>query len=312
MHRSFRFIDDFIKALYGIRLMENPMPDPFQDIAELSNAYNVMMNVVKERRKPITPEFVQHIYPLVILALQWDDLKKQGKLTAKFRRRCRQRVATSDNFYGTMFEIDMASRFLSSGWDVGFVEDYVQEGKRIDFLCSRGSELGKIVGVECFSKRYADRNTQGSVTIKRLNSNIRGKAKKFEERYTKKLGIPLNERVLYVDITTTDYSPPTVLGDLERGIEVSSGLDAVVFTWIEEQPPKRTAHIPRQLHEKYKVVGRIKKDNFPSSYVLAIVERPDALGYAMEAFYIRPHVYPEPKISVGQPESLEDYERKQT
>ena len=115
----------------------------------------------------------------------------------------------------------------------------------MDFLFHKKS---KVAGVECLSKRYAE----NSLTINKINKDIGEKAKKFKQEYIEKLKIPLDERLLIIDITTTDYSPPKILKDLE-GTRRSSKLDAVMFTWREDIIDGKN----HSLRVKYKIFGNI-------------------------------------------------------
>ena len=89
MFRSFEIIDSLVRDLYGVRLMEKPMPRQLGRIEELGNACRAITGIVQDRRKPFTAEFVRCVYPVLEVAVQWSALKDEGKLTQDFLERCR-------------------------------------------------------------------------------------------------------------------------------------------------------------------------------------------------------------------------------
>jgi len=154
MYKSFRVIDDFVKEVFGFNLITRPMNPKVAQIKELKNAYDTIMNVIDGQRRPFSNEFVHFVYPLLEVSVQWAELRKRAQLTTEFLGKCRQRIKnTQSNYYGTLFEIDMASRCLLSNWHLEFVEDYTKPEKQIDFVFHKMSE---VTGVECLSKRYSE------------------------------------------------------------------------------------------------------------------------------------------------------------
>ena len=208
----------------------------------------------------------------------------------------RHRVKSQTDFYGTIFEIDMASRCLLSGWDIRFVEDYVEQQKQIDFVFFMKNKPARVSGVECLSKRY----TANSLTIKKINSDINSKADKYEEecmqKLSDKLGVSLDQRLLVIDITKPDYSIPDISVQLDT-ISRSSRLDGVVFTWRQDF----TDGDDHSLRVQYKTVGNVDKGYFSTTYAAEFHKGP--------VFFMRKYVYPEPSVSWVQPEErLEDYQ----
>jgi len=212
MYNSFQTIEDFIKEVYGFNFIKEPMDPKVAKIRELKKAYDTIMRINQGQRKPLPNGFVKYVYPLLEVSVQWAGLKKEDKRSREFLEKCKQRVKTPSNFYGTIFEIDMASRCSLSNWQIDFVEDHIKEGKQIDFVFYKVSKQDNVAGVECSSNRY----TQSSLTIEKTNRKISEKAKKFKQEYIEKLGISLDERLLIIDITTDDYAPPKILKDLDR------------------------------------------------------------------------------------------------
>lgn len=293
MYKSFQIIDDFVKEVYGFNFTKEPMDPKIAGIRELKNAYDIILRMNRSQRKPLPSEFVKCVYPLLEVSVQWVELKKKNLFKA-FLEKCKQRVRTQSNFYGTIFEIDMASRCLLSNWDIEFVEDYTKEGKQIDFVFHRENKQDKVTGVECLSKRYAE----GSLTINKINRDISAKAKKFRQKYIKKLGTPLDEGLLIIDITTADYSSPKILKDLYRTRE-SSKLDAIIFTWREDIIDSEN----HSLRAKYKTFGNINEEYFSVTYA--------AEFHKGHVFFMRKYIEPEPAFSsAGSEESIEDYHQK--
>jgi hypothetical protein len=228
MYKSFEMINDFVKDIYGLSIIQEPMPTAFRKIRELENSHNAIMSIIKDKRKPFSDEFVKYIYPLLEVSIQWEMLKNKGNLTGEFIEKCKRRAKTQTNYYGTIFEIDTATRCFLSDWQPAeYREDYTKPEKQIDFIFKRNEAL---VGVECLSKRY----TENNLTIKKLNKDIHDKAKKFKQEYISKLGVQLDERVLLIDITTSTYSPPILLSQLSK-TQKSNNLDGVVYTWREDR-----------------------------------------------------------------------------
>ena len=293
MYKSFQIIHDFIKEVYGFDFIKKPMDHRIAKIRELKNAYDTIMKINQVQRKPLPNEFVKYVYPLLEVSVQWAELKKK-EFFKPFLEKCKQRVKTQSNFYGTIFEIDMASRCLLSNWDIEFVEDYTKEGKQIDFIFHKHD---KVAGVECLSKRYAE----SSLTIDKINTDISAKAKKFGQEYIGKLGIPLDERLLIIDITTADYSSPKILEDLDR-TRKSSKLDAVIFTWREDIIDGEN----HSLKVKYKIFGDIEEKYFSVAYAAEF-----HMTNKGPVFFMRKYVEPEPSCGKWGPEErIEDYRQK--
>jgi len=296
MYKSFQIIDDFVKEVYGFNFIKKPMDRRIAKIRELKNAHDTIMKINQVQRKPLPNEFVKYLYPLIEVSVQWAELKKKECFKA-FLEKCKQRVKTQSNFYGTIFEIDMASRCLLSNWSVEFVEDYTKEGKQIDFIFHKENEHRKVAGVECLSKRYAE----SSLTIDKINKDISAKAKKFRQEYIGKLGIPLNERLLIIDITTADYSSPKILEDLDR-TRKSRELDGVIFTWREDIIDGEN----HSLRVKYKIFGDIEEKYFSVTYAAEF-----RITNKGPVFFMRKYVEPEPSCGKWGPEErIEDYRQK--
>lgn len=294
MYKSFQIIDDFVREVYGFTFIKKPMDHKIAKIRELKNAYDTIMRINQSQRRPLSNEFVQYIYPLLEISVQWAELKKKGKITGEFLEKCKQRVRTQSNFYGTIFEIDMASRCLLSDWNVDFVEDYSKEGKQIDFLFHKES---KAAGVECLSKRYSEKN----LTIVKINKDISKKAKNFKQEYIEKLKIPLNENLLIIDITTTGYSSPKILGEI-CNTRISSKLDGVIFTWREDVIDGKN----HSLRTKYKSLGNIDKRYFSVTYASEF-----HITNEGPVFFMRKYVEPEPTFGKwGSEENVQDYRQK--
>lgn len=309
MNRSFQRIDDLIKDLYGVRLLEEPISPRLSGIRELVNAHDAIVKMMKEQRRPLTAEFVQCVYPLVELEFKWSRLKKAGNDTRKFRQRCKRHAENEGkklnefNFYGTIFEIGMAADYLLKGWQVTFVEDSVKIGKPIDFLLHGKGKQQQVCGVQCLSKRYAGRWGKHGITVDMLNTAILKKAEKFTGENLSKLPLLPDVRLLLIDLTTTDYSAPAVLGYLQDQVKITDRLDVVVFAWTEEISPRLAPHENHSIRWRYQVVGDAKKAWLPDQWEALVFEAKGSIsGYG-----VRPYVYPPPTIRVSQPETLEEY-----
>jgi hypothetical protein len=292
MYKSFRLIDDFVNEVFGFNLIMKPMNPKVAQIKELKNAYDTIMNVIDGQRRPFSNEFVHFVYPLLEVSVQWAELRKRAQLTTEFLEKCKQRIKnTQYNYYGTLFEIDMASRCFLSDWHPKFVEDYTKPEKQIDFVFYKVSE---VAGVECLSKRYSE----DRLTMENMNKDISEKGEKFKPQYIKALGIALDKRVLIIDITTSAYSQPTILNDLAR-TRVSSKLDGVVYTWREDIVNGEN----HDLIAKYETFGDINKVYFSTTYAAHF-----HLTNKGPVFFVRKYVEPEPTWGeCGPEESAKDY-----
>ncbi len=287
MYKSFEIVRDFIEDLYGVDFLQETMDSELTGTAvgELKNAHRTIMTILSERRKPVVDELVRDVYPLLEVAVQWWGLKKEGKLAEYFMERCRERVSGPGNFYGTIFEIDMASRCILSNWAVEFVEDCNKEGVRqIDFVVRRSNQPDNVVGVECRSQRFTE-----ALTIDKIQQAIDHHADKFAPEHIAALGYPLHEKVLVVNLTRGDYSPPEVIADLES-VQVPSDLDSVVFTW-REHIADGDSH---SLLVRYKTIGSLDDQYFSVTYAAEFRKGP--------VFFMRKYVYPEPTVGIPGPE----------
>ncbi|MDI6846996.1 MAG: hypothetical protein QMD23_02550 [Candidatus Bathyarchaeia archaeon] len=76
---------------------------------------------MKEKRPPLSKEFMEDVFPVLEVALQWNKLRERQQLSEQFVKKCRERMkASSSNFLGVIFEIDMATRCLLSNWKTDF------------------------------------------------------------------------------------------------------------------------------------------------------------------------------------------------
>jgi hypothetical protein len=283
LFKSFQIIDDFIKDIYGFPFISQPRDSRIQAIGikELSDAYVAMMDILRQRRKPLSDEFIRAIYPLLEISIHWVKLKEQKQLSREFIRQSKIRMKKVQNFYGAVFELDMASRCLLSNWGLQFVEDCrKKKEKQIDFIFRKDK---KAVGVECLSKRFKGAFSPENLTIADIDYDITEHAKKFKSEYINKLGISLDERILVVDITLADYRFPKHLIDGLENIKTSRDLDAVVFTWREDLVVGQN----HSLKVKYKTIGSQDRPYFSLTY---------AAEFHGDVFFMRPYIEPEPTV----------------
>lgn len=293
MHTSLELLINFVGELWGVELLHEPPDSRILKIKELKNAREALINFNPDPGKSLSKEFVKYVFPLLEVLVEWRELKRMGRGSESFLEKCKLRVNTQSSFYGTTFEIDIASRGFFSGFEIDFLEDYSKEEKQIDFLFNTGEE---VVGVECFSKRYSE----SRINIKTLNADIHEKARKFKREFSEKLARPLDKKILVIDLTVSDYSLPKITEEL-KGIRISSGLDGVIFTWREDV----IDGINHSLRVKYKVIGNLSRIYFLTSYAAEFRLTDKGL-----VLFWRKYVEPEPAFkSAGPPESLEDYLR---
>jgi len=135
------------------------------------------------------------------------------------------------NFYGKTFELDMASRCLISNWPINYVEDTQQKDiKQIDYIFFKNK---RVVGVECLSKRFS-MSARENMSFDSMIPDINNHADKFKPEYISKLQLPLDQRVLVIDITNSYYCVPKQLLTDFKKMHMPSNLDAVFLTWRED------------------------------------------------------------------------------
>ncbi|TSA54755.1 MAG: hypothetical protein D4R38_01820 [Dehalococcoidia bacterium] len=295
MYKSFETINEFVKDITGFSITEETIPSRLRGLKAFENAYNTIREINKGNRKPFSKEFIRDVYPLLEVSMQWQILKGRNELTQEFTEKCKKRVVQKQSsYYGTIFEIDVVTRCLLAGWQLLLVEDNSAPEKQIDFIFSCGDD---IVGVECLSKRYSE----GSLSIDKLNKDIKEKGKKFKEEYMDRLitrlGKPLDKRALIIDITTSTYSQPSILKELEK-TRLSSNLDMVIYTWREDVAEGEN----HSLRVKYNAYGNSDREYFSATFAAEF-----HVNNGEPVFFIRKYVEPEPIWGqFGPEESVKD------
>jgi len=296
MYRSFGIIVEFIKDIYGFHFLKEPMDERITrtEIQELKNAYDTMINIIHDKRKPFSQEFVRDVYPLLEIAVHWKKLKEFNELTDEFLAHSRNGMQKTQNFYGSIFELDMASRCLLSNWHINFIEDTTKKGEsQIDFIFYTDN---RVIGVDCMSKRFSGIFPSTTLSIEGVNSDIHNHAQKFKPEHITNLRIPLDEKLLIIDITRKDYQHPELVSSL-KDTQIPSELDGVVFSWREDFANGEE----HSLLVQYYHVGIPERGYFSVTY---------AAEFRPSAFFMRKYVYPEPKVGTAGPEeTMEDYHR---
>lgn len=285
---SFRIIDEFIKEVYGFNLIQKPMDQRILKIKELKEAYDAIIQITNHEEKNFPNDFIRYVYPIIEPAVQWNQLKINGIITGKFLQRSIPKLQKKGNYYGTLFELDMVSRFLLSDWSVNpTIEDYTKKEQQIDFLVSKQSK-NETMGIECTTKR----STQ-DLTIKKINRIINKKSQKFREKNIKKLNVNIDEKILIIDITRPNYKKPSIIPELNK-IKLSRKLDNIIFTWREEIRTRNNI----TLKIKYKNIPDKENGYFSVTYLTEL---------HMRDFSMRKYIEPEPKASIGKWERNPNY-----
>jgi len=207
MNSSFEIIDSFIRDIYGFVFLTESIDARVvsNGLVPIQDAHSTVMSIIQEKRPPFADEFVEHVYPLLEVAVHWQQLKKRGGLKGEFVDACKKKMlnANAGNFFGIVFEVDMACRSLLSGWRTDFVEDCTkQRQSQIDFVFFR---KGKYLAVDCRSLRFTGFFSAADLDIGKIESAVVEHAQKFKpehlDKIAERLGIRLDERVLVMDIT---------------------------------------------------------------------------------------------------------------
>ena len=262
MPSSLKKINNFVHELFGIYLLTNKK---IGDIAELENARKTISGFLSGEINITSSSYLENIVPIIEVLLPWNELKKKrdNHNYNRFITNCKRRVAAKkqSDFYGVMFEVDIAARCLLSGGNVNFIEKKHNDYKQIEFVFTKN---GISMGIECKSKRATDK-----LTIHKLNEDILDKAEKFKDENLKQLGMALDKKIIIFDITRKNYQSPQVVNEIQK-INVSEELDGVFLTWRELESSDNGFSIKT----RYEPVGNTTKEDFPSiSYAFEIRQR---------------------------------------
>jgi len=283
MYKSFEIIDNFIRDIYECDFLKETLDSKINKIQEITIAHQTVRRIIDEKRMPFSEEFVENVFPILEVAVQWDHLKKSKQMTSQFMQKCKKRMGSSgSNFRGTIFELDMVTRCLLSNWEVDFPEDYTKKGKQIDLIVTKPN--GEIIALECASKRGTD-----IVDAQKVNETIQLKNEKFESRYLKLLGIQFTQKIVILDLTRHDYKLPKILANVSK-IRDCDNIDGVALTWREDiiENDNHSVRI------KYRCLGDIPDKYFSTTWAAEFHKEP--------VFFLRKYVEPEPKHGTWGPE----------
>lgn len=296
--RSFRVIQDFIEEVFECNFLGDRTDERIKQISMLMHARYAIIRIMKKRTKQFAKEFIEYVFPILEVAVQWNELKKSDRLPSEIIQKFKERMTSkaSSNFLGVIFEVDMATRCLLSGWKPEFLEDYTSKDKQIDLFFEKSR--GEKIGLECTSKRATE-----ELNIVDINETIDEKSKKFDPAYLAHLPTKLDKKIVIVDITRKDYQKPVVLRNLDK-IKIGTNLDGVVLTWREDLVEGER----HSLRIKYKSLGNIKDKYFTTTWAAELFPPTQERGLV---FAFRKYVEPEPQHGKwGPEESYQDYKIK--
>ena len=283
MYKSFEIIEDFIRDIYECDFLKETLDGKISQIQEIRIAHQTVRGIIDENRPPFSEEFVENVFPILEVAVQWDHLKKSKKIPKQFMQKCKKRMGSSgSNFRGTMFELDMATRCLLSNWEVDFPENYTKKGKQIDLIVKKPN--GERIALECASKRGTD-----IIDAQKINETIQLKNEKFEPRHLKLLNIQLTQKTIVLDLTDRNYETPQILSDMSK-ISTCDNIDGLALTWREDIVENEN----HSIRIKYKCLGNIPDKYFSATWAAEFHKGP--------VFFLRKYVEPEPKHGKWGPE----------
>jgi hypothetical protein len=297
LYKSFEIISDFVRDLWECDFLETSLDTKTKMPPELERACHTMVTILNEQRKPSAKELAEDIYPLLEVSVPWERLKGADKFPPYFLEHYRPRMKTRNEgvYYGSIFEIKIASFCLLSGHSITFSEDYADKSKQIDFVLNMGTQP-QVFGVECTSKRLTE-----NLTLEDIKQTIEEKAEKFKPEHIdhlrRKIGTCLDKKLLVVEITRDDYATPPILSnlnDLDKEI-VNSIFDGVTFVWTEDILVGRN----HSLRPKSKIVGAGLC--FTPEIATEIHVTPDG-----PVLFTRKYVEPEPTCGVPGPEETNE------
>jgi hypothetical protein len=287
--KSFRIIEDFIKEFFGCNLLADRVDERIAGISELMTARWAIKQIIEKNIESFDEEFMNFVFPILEVAVQWRELNKSRTLPSNIVEKFKERIASgaSSNFLGVIFEIDMATRCLLSGWESEFVEARIGRSRKIDLLIVKPT--GEKIGLECTSKRAVkELSTVG------INETIDNKSKKFRPECLDCLDRKLDLKVVVLDITRKGYKIPAVLKDLNK-VTVPHNLDGVVLTWREDFVNEKR----HSLRIKYESLGDAKREYFTTTWAAEFRPSTPERG---AVFFLRKYVEPEPQIAEWGPE----------
>jgi hypothetical protein len=286
--KSFEVVCDFIKEIFKCNFLAEHVNEKLGQIGELMKARSAIMEIMKEKRPPLSKEFMEDVFPVLEVALQWNELRERQQLSEQFVKNCRKRMKTSSsNFLGVILEIDMATRCLLSNWKTDFLEDYTNQNKQIDLLIEKPN--GEKIGLECTSKRGTE-----NIDESKINETISEKSEKFDLKHLKSLGIELDRKIIIVDLTRKNHEKPKLLENLNK-IVFSNNVDGAIITWRED-------FIEGERHSlriKYKSLGKIPDIYFTTTWAAEFFPPTTERG---SAFALRKYVESEPRHGKWGPE----------
>lgn len=299
MSKSFAIVQGFMKEVFECDFFAEPVDERIGRISELLKARQAIKEIIEKKPKSFGKEFMEYVFPILEVALQWKALENSGNLPEEVVEKYRERMTSkaSSNFLGAIFEIDIASRCLLSGWKCDFVEDYTGKGKQIDLLIEKPK--GQKIGLECTSKRATV-----ELDARKINETIAEKCEKFHPSYLSHLPTKLDKRIVIVDITRKSYSKPVHVLENSDKIEIGNNLSGIVLTWREDSIFEGT----HDLQTKYRSLGDLIEGYFSTTWAARFCRPTRERG---PVFFLRKHVEPEPQHSEwGLEESCEDYKEK--
>lgn len=258
-----------------------------------------ILQMMKNSREFFDEEFMEFVFPILEIALQWEKLSNSCMLPSRFIKKCKERFAegASSNFLGVAFEIDVAMRCFLSGWKIKFAEDYTGKKKQIEFVIEK--QNGEKIGLECTSKKASEK-----LDVSKINDVITDKNQKFDPKFLSLFcPCPLVQKILIIDITRKNYRIPSILEALDQ-ISIGSNLDSVVLTWREDVRDEKR----HSLRIKYKSLGNMKDTYFSTTWAAELCPPTKEKG---AVFFLRKYIEPEPSQGGwGPEETFEEYKKK--
>lgn len=296
-------VNKFLYDIYGVNFKGSILDPKLQKIGELKKAHNAFNNFLSKKRVPRIDELLL-VLPLLEVAVSWEMLKKEERMTEYFRKVCSQKISEANSgsaYRGKVFEIDMASRALLSDWKVSFPEIYTQGQKQIDtiFLTKSGFNTA----LECTEKR-----STANLNEQVIQTEINDRCDKFNPKNVamlEKIVGQIDSKILVIDITRDDYNgPPSSVIHCAETIKLCENIDGVVLTWreLEDYGDKKSIVV------KYQNIGNIKRKYFTTTLRTEIVLQIGDITY-----FMRKYVEPEPTNgSWGKEESYSEWLKHQT
>ena len=258
-----KIVEDFVGEVYGVeRFFETAIDTSSAKPVLLKEAHRLVhekwkldQSIMEERPQTSIFDWIDNLeqfsveecerqlLPLVEAAFVWNQVKKAGGATTKFRQEVATSISRGDtgSFYGYLFEAYVAGIYVYDRWVPVRPSDAAPKSEegRLDWVFKKGERM---IGIECKDKRMSLAGGDNPTWVG-VADVVRDARSKFPSWAGK-----LDRRLVFVNLTRPDYVRPTIqelgvirwegktVGRFEHSFDLASDMDGVVLYWREKSP----------------------------------------------------------------------------